>query len=153
MAKDVDYPLWAVVRAQAEGLNATAGMRAFRAGGGRTMTQTWYRLWGEARAAGANRIMEAARDTDAVPAPGEMTPMTTVGATGALHQIEMYVADRVTGEVSVKPFSVRSSAPVRRIDAIMEALDAFTASAAEPQYDERVLGAVHVGAYLLTPGA
>lgn len=153
MASDVDYPLWGVIRAQSEGMTATAGLRSFREGGGRSMTQTWYRLWGEARAAGEHRIAEASRDTDAAPAEGEMSPMTTVGRAGVLHQVEVYVADRLTGEVSVKPFSVTSDEPMRRIDAIAEALDAFTEDDHESEYDERVLGAVHVGAYRMRPGA
>ena len=149
MAESGDLPVWAVLDALNEGKSATAGLAAYRAAGGEVRTQTWYRLHGEVQSALAGRISEASAPLNRRPTGDEVTTWTTRNAAGYLQQIEVLVRDRQTGEVMAKPYSVTGDTMRSRGAAISEALDAYMGNA--DQYEEQVLGAVHVGAYELVP--
>lgn len=149
MAEGSDLPVWAVLDALKEGRSATSGLAAYRAAGGNVRTQTWYRLHGEVQSALAGRIGEASAPLDRAPGGDETTKWTTRNAGGFLQQVEVLVRDRATGEVMAKPFSVTGEAMLTRGEAISQALDAYMDNADE--YEEQVLGAVHVGAYELVP--
>lgn len=150
MASGPGYPIWAVLGAQNEGLSASAGLGAYRDAGGEVRTQSWYRLWGEARAAVADKLDEATAPLNRRPSAHEVQEWTTTNATGFLQQVEVFVRDRITGEVVAKPFSVTGEHLISRGNAISQALDHFSEN--QEDYDETVLGAVHVGAYQMTPG-
>jgi hypothetical protein len=149
MAEGSDLPVWAVLDALRDGKSATAGLAAYRAAGGEVRTQTWYRLHGEVQSALAGKISEASAPLGRRPTGDELTTWTTRNAAGYLQQVEVLVRDRATGEVMAKPFSVTGPDLVSRGAAISEALDAYMGNA--DIYEEQVLGAVHVGAYELTP--
>lgn len=150
MANDDPHPLSAVISSINAGLSATAGLRAYREAGGSVRTATWYRLHGEVQAAFSNTLSEAGRPGNRFPTEDELTPWSTVDATGYLQQVEVALRDRTTGEVYFKPFSVTGDVLLTRNAAVEEAIASYQEGADE--YDEQVLGAVHVGAYELVPG-
>lgn len=150
MARQGDYPLWAVTSGISNGLSARAALAAFREGGGHTADSTWFRLYGEVRSSVEDRTAEVGRPLNRRPTGDELTTWTTAGATGYLQQVEVYTKSRITGEIGVKPFSVTGNTLVSRQTAIRQALDLYEANSDD--YGEQILGAAHVGAFRMQPG-
>lgn len=145
-----DWPFAAAIRSVREGLSGRAGLRAYRAGGGRIQDARWFRAFGQARSAVAARPAAISAPLDRRATGGEVLTWTTRGARGRIDQVEVMVMDRDTGDVFPVPFSVRSTTGVVRQQAIDDAL-----ANVEPMgeaYNQVILGAVHVGAFDLQPG-
>lgn len=146
-----DYPAWAVVKAIRAGLDENAALEAYRRGGGDATPGIFRQLYGQITGMTGDEIAESTRPLNRKPTGEETWLWATPRATGVIQQITVYVMDNQTGTVIAKPYSVLGDDFVSRGKAIGEALAVFTANAGEDAYDETVLGAVHVGSYLLTP--
>lgn len=73
--------------------------------------------------------------------------MSVPHARGFMQQVEVFVRDRATGQVSTRYYSTPAGDLITRQRAIDQALDEYDAAAED--YDEEVLGAVHTGAFSL----
>lgn len=151
MAAEEPHPLSGVIGSLNAGLSATEGLRQFREAGGEVRTATWYRLHGEVQAAFGNTLAEAGRPGGRTPTLDETTQWSTVSATGFLQQVEVALRDRSSGEVYFKPYSISGEGLLTRNAAIEQAISSYQEGSDE--YDEQVLGAIHVGAYELVPGS
>lgn len=145
-----DWPFSMAVRAVREGLSGRAGLRAYRAGGGRIQDARWFRAFGQARAAVSQRPQALAAPLNRRASGGEVIRWTTRSARARLDQVEVYVMDRDTMEVFPVPYSVRSQTGVTRQQAIDEALQVYTPES--EAYNQLILGAAHVGAFDMGPG-
>lgn len=124
MADRPTYPAGLVNQLQARGMSATEGLRHAREQGVKLRTQTWYRLWGETRAA-ADRIGQVgAARMHRRPTSEEVTPMTAPRATGFLYTANIAVRDRLTGEVFFTPSGYRSQGLVSYNTALQHAINA-----------------------------
>jgi hypothetical protein len=144
-----DSPLWAAISAIKDGLSANAGLNAARAAGLGVRRETWLKLYSEAKSALVGAPKEMSAPLNRRPTSAELFAFEAPNARGYLHQVDVYVRDRETGDVSVRPYSIRTDELLIRDDAIATALDAFGGNA--DRYNEQVLGAAHVGAYVFVP--
>jgi hypothetical protein len=154
VARGSDYPLAGALKAVQAGLSARAGLRQFRAGGGRTTDSTWFRVVAEVRRSLSDRINEANRPLNRRPGGQEITTMTTRTKTGFWQQVEIFTRDKATGEVVSTPFVVRGQGLLTRQAAMRVALDEWEAGAAgsvNPDESE-VLGAAYTSTLELQPG-
>jgi hypothetical protein len=153
MAKS-DYTLPAALATLRQGLSARAGLKQFRAGGGRTTDATWFRVVAEARRSLGEQLAEANRPLNRRPSGHEITTMSTRTRTGFWQQVEVFVRNRATGAVESHPFVVRGDGLVTRQAAIRAAVDEWEAGiAGSVNVDEHeVLGAAYVSTLELRPG-
>lgn len=149
-AGDVLAAAQASVRA---GVSANAGYRAFQAGGGSIARATWLRTYAEVRARASDSVAEAGRPINRKPTQDEITTLSTNHQARYIQQVDVYVRDRDTGEVQVRPFSWRGQALITRKAAINEALAAFdTGITGSPdRFNETILGATYTGTLQLVP--
>lgn len=147
--------LWAAIRTVKSGLSGAEGLRQLRAAGMHVTTQTWYRMIGQVRASLANQITEVTLPQNRRPLGHEIQKYTHSKATGYMHYIDVFVKDKETGLVKIRPYGVRTQKLLTRSEAVRRGLSAFQdAIDSDPgQYPETVLGAVHTGAYQFVPDA
>lgn len=146
-----DFPFWAAVRSVKEGMSGSAGLRAYRAGGGKIGTQTWHRMVAEARHSISARGDEVSRPLNRRPTADETTTWTTAKAKGWIQQVEVMVRDRDTGDILTIPFSLKGRTLVSRQSAIDDALSVITPEGTDGE-KQQILGAVYVGTYEMRPG-
>jgi hypothetical protein len=132
------------------GLSATAGLKAYRAAGGKVASQTWYRLTGELQAMLADREGIYNEPVNLRPVASEIKTWETAKAKGYIQQVEVLVRDRGTGEIISVPFSLQGNSLVSRRSAIRAALDVYSDDNAR-RYNQQVLGAVYTGTYQAVP--
>jgi len=148
-----ELPLNFATKTVREGLSARAGLRGFRAGGGRVTDSTWFRLVGEARRNLADRITETGRPLGRRPTGDEITRVTSQRRTGYWQEVEVFWRDRQTGEVGSSPFVLRGSGLSTRQTVIDFAIGEWSAgSSGTPNPDDmEVLGAAYVSTLELSP--
>jgi hypothetical protein len=108
---------------------------------------TWLKLYAEARTSLAGQSAEMSAPLNRRPLDTEVFTFTAPVARGYLQQVDVYVRDRETGDVLVRPYSLRSDELLIRGDAVDTAIDAFSQNA--DRYGEQVLGAAYTGTYVL----
>lgn len=84
-----------------------------------------------------------------VPTVGPQNKWPTKKATGVKQVVTLLYRDKTTGEVLNTYYSVITPSGIARADAVAKAVNAY--SDAAEQYSQDLIGAVHTGAYLLTP--
>jgi hypothetical protein len=145
------YPAtWALQGVQA-GLSARAALREFRDAGGHVADGTWFKVYGEVAAEVSLREGIFAEPQQGIPYAHEIQQWSTIKATGYVHQIEVLVRERGTGQVVSIPYSAMSSELRSREDVIAEALDIYSDENAE-KYEQQILGAVYTGTYQAVVG-
>lgn len=149
MADSPGYPVPFISSAIREGQSATAALNAYRAAGGSTRTQTWYRAWGQVSASIADYSDELGRPQNRRPVAGEINAMTTRHASGYLQQAQVFMRDRETGEIVSKHFSLRGQGVISRNSLVDTAIDTYAGFA--DQYQMQVVGAIYTGTYELQP--
>jgi hypothetical protein len=144
----------AAVKAVKSGMSARAGLVAARAAGVTIRDATWFRVVGEIQRSLTNQIGEASAPLNRRPLGAEISTLTTKQATGYVQYVDMFVRDRASGSVSIRPFAVRSNTLLTRQAVIARAMTAFQTftTGPEPSYPEQVLGAAYVATYQMTPG-
>lgn len=147
---DVLAAAQATVRA---GVSANAGYRAFQAGGGSVARATWLRTVAEVQRRASDYLQEAGRPSNRKPTADEITVLSTNHQARIIQQVDVYVRNRDTGEIDVRPFSWRGQALITRQAAVNEALAAFdTGITGSPdRFNETVLGATYTGTLQLVP--
>lgn len=143
------FPSGLVQRAVREGVNATDALRLYRAAGGSVRTQTWYRLYGQAKLELELHGTEAGRPLHLRPTADEIQQRTTRRARGYEQRATVFMRDRETGEVIARPFSQRAEGVVSRRNVIETAIGIFSDFAA--QYDLVPEGAIYTGTFELVP--
>lgn len=153
MAGDAGDVLAAAQATVRSGVSANAGYRAFQAGGGSIARATWLRTVAEVRARASDSLNEVGRPINRKPTADEITQLSTNHQARYIQQVDVYVRDRDTGEVEVRPFSWRGQALITRQAAVNEALAAFdTGVTGSPdRFNETVLGATYTGTLQLVP--
>lgn len=149
-----EFPLGAAASTVRGGLSARAGLSAYRAGGGRVMDSTWFRLVAEARRTLSESIAETGRPLNRRPTGDEITSVTSRSKSGFWQQVEVFWRDRTTGEVGSSPFVLRSPGLLTRQKVIGFAIGEWSAgSSGTPNPNEHeVLGAAYVSTLELIPG-
>jgi hypothetical protein len=142
------------VKAVKSGMSARAGLVAARAAGVAIRDATWFRIVGEVQRSLTNQIAEASAPLNRRPVGAEISALTTKQATGFVQYVDVFVRDRASGVVSIRPYAVRSSTLLTRQAVIARAVNAFQTftSGPEPSYPESVLGAAYTATYQMTPG-
>jgi hypothetical protein len=82
---------------------------------------------------------------------GEINVLPTRTATGFIQNVDVYVQDRTSGLVEIRPWSIRTNDLLSRRAAINDAVTLFGDAALAGQYDEVVLGATYTGTFELSP--
>jgi len=88
-------------------------------------------------------------DISAAPTDERLTPWPTRVATGVKQVVTLTYRDRTTGTVAQTYYSVTSDTGLAREEALASAIDAYSDHAEE--YNQDLIGAIHTGAYRLTP--
>lgn len=144
-----DTPLWAAIRAAKAGLSANQGLEAAKAADVSIRRQDWLALYREVRAALKAGAIETMQPLGRRPYATEFKVMSTVEATGFMQYVDVWVKDRETGEIRIRPYSIRTDFVMTRADAVATTLDRMQEHA--DAYGERILGAVYTGTYILVP--
>ena len=129
------------------GLSANEGLRQLRAGGERSARQTWLRLYSSVKADFERRDTVASADLSRKPRGAEIHPMTVERGSGFMQHLDIWVKDKVTGEVYARPFTIQTDTLMSHADAIETGLDVFGVHA--DGYGETILGAAYVSTYQL----
>lgn len=142
------------VRAVKSGMSARAGLVAARAAGVQIRDATWFRIVGEVQRSLSNQIQEASAPLNRRPVGAEISELTTKVATGYMQYVNVFVRDKDSGVVSIRPYAVRTATLLTRQAVIARAMTAFQTFTAgpEPSYPEQVLGASYAASYRMTPG-
>lgn len=144
-----DFPLNAAIRAVKEGISANQALRDLRAAGSGIRRGDWLALMREARGQLEANASAFNRIGNRIPASSEVFIMTTVTGTGFLQHIDIWVKDHETGEIRIRPYSIRTEDLMTHDDAIETALDQFRTHA--DNYGETILGASYHSTYVLVP--
>jgi hypothetical protein len=102
-------PLWLAFKTVGEGLSANAGYRLAREHGIPVRRQTFLRMVGEVRNHYAQVVAEVARPLNRRPNATEITPLTAKKARGYIQYVDLFVRNKTTGQISVRPQAIRSS--------------------------------------------
>ena len=92
---------------------------------------------------------ELFRDIGSKPAGHETTPWPTKNSSGILQTVSLVYRDRTTGTITRTYWSTKNETPMTRENAMAAAINAYSDHAEE--YDQDLIGAIHTGAYVLTP--
>lgn len=131
------------------GATATEFYNALRAVGEAPRQSEAYKLFGIAKAAVNQSSEEPFRNLKAVPTEEELAPWATKGASGVSQRVLMTYRDRATGSIVQTWYSVKTKNGVTREQAIANAISSYESNA--EQYNQDLIGAVHMAAYRLTP--
>jgi hypothetical protein len=139
------------IRAIKEGLSANESLRQLRAAGMGIRRQDWLTLMREVRlhleTQGSGQFYAA---WDRKPSGNELLIWSAPSATGFMQYINIWVKDRTTGEISIRPYGLRTDDLMTHGDAIETAIDQFGRHA--PDYGETILGASYGSTYIFGPG-
>lgn len=144
-----DFPLSAAIRAVKEGLSANESLRQLRAAGSGVRRQDWLALMREVRDQLEVNAVGMTRPGNRAPLASEIFVMTTVIETGFMQHIDIWVKSHETGEIGIRPYSIRTDDLLTHDDAVETALDQFGAHA--DNYGETILGATYHSTYILAP--
>lgn len=144
-----NWPLNAAISAVKRNLSANESLRELRDLGYGIRRQDWLALVREVRGTLETRATGMGRDGTRRPTRSEIFVMTTVIETGFMQHIDVWVKDRETGEIGIRPYSIRTDELMTHDDAIETALDRMAAHA--ENYGETILGGSYLGTYILVP--
>lgn len=150
-AKDFSLPF--ALKTVRSGLSARAGLRAFRAGGGRVADSTWFRTVAEVRRSLADSLHEATKPLNRRPTGDEITNITVPKGRGYQQNALVFVRDRDTGDVTAKNFSVRGRGLLTRkatLDAAVEAFSTGVTNSPE-SFNEEIIGAAYDSTFYYGP--
>lgn len=102
-------PLWLAYRTVAEGLSANQGLKMAQEAGLGVRRGTWLQMVGQVRAHYARRITELSAPLNRRPVPTEVTQLTSAQAKGYIQYVDLFVRNKTTGLVTVRPQAVRGS--------------------------------------------
>jgi hypothetical protein len=102
-------PLWLAYRTVAEGLSANQGLQMARQAGLGVRRGTWLQMVGQVRAHYARRITELGAPLNRRPTPTEVTQLTSGKAKGYIQYVDLFVRNKTTGLVSVRPQAIRGT--------------------------------------------
>lgn len=153
MAKTISAVTVAIATVK-QGASARQGLKAARENGIQIRDATWFRLVSEVRVSLNVSIYEASLPLNRRPIANEISVMTTKQAKGWLQYADVFVRDKETGVVSIRPYAVRGTTLQTRGAIIRKAIDAMTtASSPFGSFpDDQVLGAAYTATYQMTPG-
>lgn len=142
------------VRTVKAGMSARAGLLVARAAGVAVRDATWFRIVGEVQRSLANQIDEASAPLNRRPLGAVINTLPTKTATGYVQYVNVFVRDRASGAVSIRPYAVRGVQLQTRQAIIGRALGAFQSftGAGPGLYPEQVLGATYAATYVMAPG-
>lgn len=144
-----ETPLWAAIQSVKAGLSANQGLEMAKQAGVSIRRQDWLALVRTVREAIDLGAVETMQPLDRRPFTTEYRIMRTVTATGIMQYVDVWVKDRETGEIRIRPFQITSDEPMTRADAVATAIDRLQQS--EDLYGERVLGGVYAATFLMVP--
>lgn len=129
-----------------EGVSGAEALRRLRGAGVAIRTQSFYRAWGETKAALASWSQVAEAPLGRRPVGAEITEYSSRhGSRGYLYSFDVLVRNRSTGEVYYTPSGFRTNRLVRYETAMQGAVDAIAMADPEgsPELaDMQVIGAV-----------
>lgn len=148
---ELHAPGW-VAGALRQGMSATAGLREYRAAGGRMRDTVWRKLWAEQKASIEKQGAEMTAPLSAIPDRSEMSVMTTKRREGYLQTLDIFVRLRGTDTVITRPFMFSGSTLMSRGEALTKALTQMQTAVDEERYEEVVLGGVYTGTRIMQLG-
>lgn len=131
------------------GLSANKALTVARGAGLTIGRSTWLSAYRQAKQIIAQRGVEPMRPLNTVPTAEDALPFPTKRATGTTQVVHVLVRGKGKTDAEIRYVNVRRDAFISRADAIAEALDVVSAVAGD--YDDRILGAIHVQAYINRP--
>jgi hypothetical protein len=140
------------VRTVKLGMSARNGLKLARSLDVAVRDATWFRIVGEVRRSLVDQIAEASAPLNRRPLE-RINPLPTRVAKGYVQYVDVFVRDRASGLVSIRPYAVRTTTLLTRQAVIKRALTSFQTFTAgpEPNYPEQVMGAAYVATYQMTP--
>lgn len=136
----------------AQGLSASAGLRAFRDAGGAMRDSVWYRLYAEQQATFNAIGDEITKPLNVAPTASEILPMTTKRKEGYLQIVEIYTRLTGTDVVVTRPFMFPTDTLMTRGDAVTKALSLAQTAIDQERYEETLIGGVYTGTRLMKVG-
>jgi len=153
-------PMWFAFQTVKLNLSANEGLRQLREAGMGVRRETWLRMVGEARAQYGSLATEFVRNLNMVPRPQEVATITQTKVTGYLQYVDVWVRNKTTGEIYVRPQTFRTDSLISRdraIDFITSRYEtAVDRSKVAPSLwgtdpDEVVLGGIYRGTQQFSP--
>lgn len=139
----------AALVAAKNGYTATQFYNALKAAGEAPRSSEAYKLFGIAKAAVDKAGQEPFRDLRSVPQEDELAPWATKKGSGVSQRVLMTYRDRATGSIVQTYYTVASEHGVTREHAIATAISSYEQNA--EQYNQDLIGAIHMASYRLTP--
>lgn len=146
---NIGNPAGLIAAAIRAGTSATKALGEFRGAGGSIRTQSWYRAFGEVRAAIGRHEAISGLDPSLPPDPG-MFSQWSAGRPGTFaYQVDVLVRDKGSGVVYRTAYTYLTDQLVPLQSAIDEAIATYTAGAeTSGSWDgQQIIGAVPAGLY------
>lgn len=153
-------PAWFAYRVVAEGLSANAALRMAQDAGLGVRRSTFLQMVGQVRAHYARTTVEPTLPLNRRPTPQEVTPITSKVQRGYIQYVDLFVRNKTTGLVTVRPQAIRTSTLTSRQVAVQTVTDRYRAavdrSKTAPSVfgtdpDEVVLGGVYSATQQFVP--
>lgn len=132
------------------GISANAFYRQLQAEGIAPRRAETLQLFKVARNIVDKSEAEAFRDIRRIPTASEIAQWPTRFRSGFLQNVVVTTRDKSTGQITAKTLSIKSEQPITREAAIAKAVS--LASENSENYNQEIVGAVHVATYELVPG-
>lgn len=150
------YPRGIVQRAIAEGSSARESLRIFRSLGGAIRTQSWERLYAQARLEGLSASKELGQPLNRIPTSHDVQATSSVRATGFMQRV-VVMGRTEDGLIISKDVSIRTDRPVSRQAAIDKALGLVQSGMEDEETRDRypmsaLIGGIYQGTYSFQPG-
>lgn len=145
-----DINIWQLADAARRGLSANRAYQELHLRGESLARSTFLKLYAEIQHDYALQVEELSKPLDTRPHASEIRPYVSQRETGFMQYVDVYVRDRVTGEVMAVPYGIRTDDLLTRADTLATALDAYGAHA--ERYEQQVLGATYTSTYMFGPG-
>lgn len=153
-------PAWFAFLTVKEGVSANAALRMATEAGMGVRRSTFLKMVGEVKAHYSRSIVEPSRPMNRRPTPQEVTDLTTKSQRGYIQYIDLFVRNKTTGLVTVRPQAIRTGSLMSRDRAVQYVTDryrqAIDRSATAPAVwgtdpDEVVVGGIYTATQRFVP--
>lgn len=148
---ELHAPGW-VAAAVSREMSAAAGLREYRAAGGKIRDAVWRKLYAEQKVAKGRMLDEMTAPLEAIPDYADATIWTTKRREGFVQTVDIFVRLAGTDTVVTRPFMLTVDNLISRGEALSTALTQMNTAVDEGRYDEVVLGGVYTGTRILQRG-
>lgn len=153
-------PAWFAWLTVKDGISANAALRMAAEAGIGVRRSTFLKMVGEVKAHYSRAVTEPSLPMNRRPSGTEITGITTKTQRGYIQYVDLFVRNKTTGEVTVRPQAVHTGTLMSRDRAVQLVTDRYRSAVSRASTapavwgtdpDEVVIGSIYTGTHQMRP--